>query len=43
MPANDQGTAWRWPGRLGCRDPPRSPDRLSRRCFATEAPPDGWL
>ena len=41
MPVNGQGTAWVFSGRLGCRDLHRSPDRLSRRCFATDGPPDG--
>src|SRR5580704_15025698 len=41
MPVNGQGTAWVFSGQLGCRDLHRSPDRLSRRCFATDGPPDG--
>src|SRR5580704_18657730 len=43
MPVNGQGMAWVSPGRLGCRAPHRSPDRLSRRCFATDGPPDGFF
>jgi len=43
MPVSGQGTAWVCPGRLGCRNPHRSPDRLSRRCFAADGPTDGSI
>jgi len=39
-PASGRGTGGFAPAGLGCRDRSRSPDHLSRRCFAAGGPSD---